>query len=294
VRWKPLPTYAAGQGLWLAGVWLLPTGGWAQALWDSASGWLSAAAVFWVLLRHRPAAVLAWSCIGVALFLNGSGSVVEMIAWRGYGVTDNPNAADVFWLSLYPLMVAGLALLLYRRAAVEETGAALLNTILAGLLNLFLGIFAWELVVWGSLSDQRLTEASRLVVTVYPLADVLLIAFLVRLLLGGGFRNPALLLLLVSFVSLLLGDVGWAAFHRSGTEPPQALLHLFHSSSMAARMLVGAAALHPSMRAITPDVDPPPPLGRLGALGLVASVITAPLVIVLQALLDRFYSVISF
>jgi hypothetical protein len=130
-------------------------------------------------------------------------------------------------------------------------------------------------------------------VTVYPLADVLLLALLLRLLLGGGFRDPTVLMLLASFSLLLVGDVGWAGFHRSGTEPTLVQQHLLHQASMAARMLIGGAALHPGVRLLVPEGQTAR-LGAAGALGLVISVLPAPLVIVLQALLDRLYSVTGF
>jgi hypothetical protein len=295
VRWKPLLGFAVGQGFMLAAVWFLPSTGWVQAFWDAGAGWMCSIALVMGVRLHRPAGALAWYVLAVAMSLNASGAIVEMIAWRGFGVTTNPNVADLFWLALYPGAVVGLGNLVYRRVAAEELGTVMLNTAVCMLLNLFMGIFGWQLIVWGPVADQSLSWANRLIVTVYPLTDLLLIALVLRLLLGGGMRNGAALFLVAAFVSQLAGDVGWASYHRSGLTTTVTAQHLLHLSSMGARALLAAAALHPGVGALTPpEGQRLPPLGGFGWGALAASVLTAPLVIVLQALLDRLYFVTSF
>jgi hypothetical protein len=295
VKSKALLGYAVGQGLLMLGAWVLPPNGWLQAFWDAAAGWMAAAAVLVAVRRHQPPGAFAWYCIAAGMFSNATGIVVEMIAWTAFGVTTNPNAADIFWLALYPGVVVGLGILVYRRVASEDLATALLNTIICVLLNLFLGIFAWEFIIWGTVSDQSLTWANRLIVTVYPLADLLLIALVLRLLLGGGLKNPSVLLMVAAFCCLLACDVGWAAFHRSGGDPSVATRHLLHMAAMAARAFLGAAALHSGIRDVAPSVTGRVPrLGVFGWVGLAASALTAPLVILLQALLDRLYSVTGF
>jgi len=204
--------YAIVQVLTVAVVWLLPTNGWWQAIWDAVAGWGCALFVVIGVRRHRPPRPGVWYAVGVGLFLNACGSLVEMIAWRGFGVTTNPNAADVFWLALYPGVLVCLGNLLYARIAAEDTGMALLNTLVCVLLNVYFGIFAWDFIVWGTGLDPNVTWANRLIVTVYPLADMALVALALRLLLGGGYRQPPLVFLVAAFACLVGSDLGWAAF----------------------------------------------------------------------------------
>jgi hypothetical protein len=76
--------------------------------------------------------------------------------------------------------------------------------------------------------------------------------------------------------------------------PPEVTQYLMEATSHTARALMGAAALHPAVRRVAPSVDGRiPDLGGFGWAGLMASALTAPLVILLQAILDRLYSVTS-
>jgi hypothetical protein len=296
LKGRPRATYVAVQALFLAGVWALPANGWMQALWEGLAGWVSAAYVVHGVRRFAPPVAIAWYAIAAGMALNATGSLVEMVLWRLFDITTNPNVADLFWLALYPALIVGVGLLVRRRVAHEDLESTLLNTTLCVLVNLFLGIFAWELIVWRTPSDHSLTWANRLIVTLYPLADLMLIALVMRLLLGGGFRNVTVLLLTASLALLLAADVVWSGYLRNGTEPENLMKHLLHSSSIAGRALLAAAALHPSVRTTVPGgaAQPAPRLGVFGWIALGASVLTAPLVILLQAILDRIYSVTSF
>ena len=265
-----------------------------HALWQGLAGSLSAAAVVLGVRRFRPEGALAWYFIAGGMLLNAAGTLVEMIAWRGFGVTTNPNAADVFWLALYPGLLAGLGILAYRRAAFEDTGTMMFHTLVCVLLNLFVGVLAWELIVWRTQSDPTLTLANRLVVTLYPLLDLIVLALLLRPLLGGGLRSPTFWLMAVALLGFLAADVGWAGFLRSGAVPDATKQYLMEATSLSARAFLAAAALHPAVRAVAPaENGRVPPLGGLGWAGLLASALMVPSVILLQAALDLLYSVTS-
>ena len=291
-----LIAYLAAQGLALAGFSFIPQGQWVHAVWQTLVGWISGSFIIVGVRRYRPTTARAWYFVTAGTFISASGNLVETFVWRFFNVTTNPNAADAFWLALYPGLIVGLGILVYRRAAVEDLGKMMLNTSICLLLNLFLGILAWEFIVWHAQSDLTLTLYNRIVVTFYPLADLTLVALVVRLLLsGGGFRNWTVTIMTVSFVCFLLAYLGWSSFLRSGSSPPAGTQYLLEATSMSARALLGAAALHPDIRAVAPPVaDPADRLGGLGWLGLLASILTAPLVLLLQAVLDIMYSVTSF
>lgn len=295
VKSRPLRAFLVTQGFLLLGSWVLPVNGWTQAAWEAVAGWLTAAFVLLAVRVLKLNARFAWYAIAGGMALNGSGSLVEMVAWRFWNITTNPNAADLFWLALYPGLIVGIGSLVRRRVVGEDMETTMLNTAVCLLLNLFLGIFAWEFIVWRTQSDPTLTLANRLIVSVYPLADLMLIALMLRLLLGGGFRNASFLMMVAALGALLAADVAWSGFLRNGTEPSDLLKHVLHASSMLGRALLAAAALHPSVHRLAPEAEGPDArLGFFGWAALGASVLTAPLVILLQAALDRVYSVTSF
>jgi hypothetical protein len=290
-----LVVHVATQLPLLAVLWLLPSGSWGRAILQSVAGCLSGGFFLAGVRLHRPQPILAWHLIAAGLLLSGAGNVVETIAMRCCQVTANPNVADIFWLTLHGGLLAGLGMFLYRHAACEELGTGTLNTIACVLLNLFIGVLAWQSIVWRAQSDHSLTLANRFIVTLYPLADLMVIAIILRLLLSTGLRNPSLLLIGTAMVWFLASDLGWSDFIRSKSFPDRLLEYVVEVTAVIARAVLGAVTLLPSVRSMSPAEEGPlPRLGWLGWLGIAASTLTAPVVLMLQALLDRLYSVASF
>jgi hypothetical protein len=289
-----LLAHAVTQAFLVAILWIIPFGGWLHALWQSAAGWLGAAFFLTGLRRFRPEPRLPWRLLGAGLLLSAGGNTVEIIFWRCCAVTTNPSIADAFWLCLPAALILCLGMMVYRRAVEEELGSGTINTIACALLNLFLGVFAWQYIVWAH-NDDSLTLANRFIVTLYPLADLMVVALILRLLLGGGFRNAALLLVAAAMGWFLASDVGWSDFIRSHAFPDRWREFFVEASALVARALLAGVTLLPSAGTIAPrPLRGTPGLGALGWLGMAASVLTAPGVLLLQALLDRLYSVSSF
>lgn len=283
------------QLVFLVGLWFVRSGTWLHAVWQSIAGVLSGVFLLAGIDLHRPRPALPWYLIAGGLLVSSAGTTVEMIAWRCCQVTTNPNVADAFWLTLHAGMLVAVLILVYRQAAAEELGTGTLNTIACALLNLFVGVLAWQSIVWRSHSDYSLTLANRFIVTLYPLADLLVIAPLLRLLFGGGFRNASVLLIATSMGWFLASDLGWSDFIRSHSFPDRLLQYVVESTSVVARAVLGAATLIPAVASASPTPsEPVPRLGLVGWLGLAASILTAPAVLLLQAMLDRLYSVASF
>jgi hypothetical protein len=284
--------FLAWHGVALVVLRLLAANGWPHALWQAFAGSLSAVAVLVGVRRHGGGSALAWRLIAAGLLVSAWGTLVETAAWRWFGVGTNPNVADACWLALYPGLIGGLGILTHRRAASEDTGTMMLYTLICVLLNLFVGVLAWELIVWRTQSDPSLTLANRIVVTLYPLADLIVLALMLRLLLAGGYRNATSWLMTLALLGFFAADVGWAGFLRGGTLPDSVKEYLLDATSLSARALVAVAALHPAMGEIAPaTAGRPPPLGGFGWAGLLASALMAAAVIVLQAVLDLLYSV---
>jgi hypothetical protein len=289
VRSRLLPSYAAAQAALILGSIFVPREGWPHAIWEVVVGWAGAAFVLVGARRFRPRGVAIWYVIGAGIFLNTSGLIVDSILIRVFAVTESPSIADLFWLSLYPGLITGLSSFVYRQTLGEDLDPMLLRTGACAVVSVILGIFAWELIIWPH-NDHRITLIWRMVVAAYPLADLILIALVLRLLMGGAARNRAFVLIAVSVLGFLIADIGWAVILRSGTQPTPGVQHLLEFCSMGGQALIGAAALHPAMAAIAPA--PPGPPRRLGGLGwtaLAVLVLTSPVVLVAHATLDYFW-----
>src|SRR4029453_9858722 len=98
----------------------------------------------------------------------------------------------------------------------------------------FLGVFAWEFMVWPTTTDHTISVATRLIATAYPLGDLMIIALMLRLMFAGGARHPSLALMFAPLCCFLVADTAWAAFMRSGTMPNALQHHLIEMTSLCA------------------------------------------------------------
>jgi hypothetical protein len=295
VESKPLRLYAAGQVLSIATFFFIPIEGWLHALWQVGVGWAGATFVLVGMRRFRPEGKLAWYALSAGVFLNAAGLLVEMIGVRFLHITAAPGPADLFWLSLFPGLIIALGTMVYRRSACEDPTALLLNTLVCALVATALAIVAWEFIVWQTHIDPHISLAKRMIVTAYPLGDLIVIALVLRLIFAGGARNAAFALIVVALCFFLGADIGWAGLLRSGKTPGPVLRRLLEMASMGAFALVGAAALHPAIRRIgKPEDEPQPTRPSARWVALVVSILTAPVVLLAQALLDHWHAVTSF
>ena len=103
-------------------------------------------------------------------------------------------------------------------------------------------------VIHPATSDPTLTLLGRAVVGAYPIGDLVVLAMLVRLILGGGRDNTSFRLMIGSLLLFLGGDVGWVLVNQLAISPGRLLGNILDAVFLAAFAVFGAAALHPSMR----------------------------------------------
>jgi hypothetical protein len=292
VRPKLLRSYAVGQTVLISAFFLVAPGDWLTAIWQMAIAGVALVFAVIGIRRSRPEAALVWYLVAAGVFLNSVGALMEVVFDKLIPMT-TPNGADVFFMCMFPPLIFALAMLVYRRAAREDLEATLLRTAACALFTMFLGIFAWEFIIWQN-GDRGLTLGRRVMVTVYPLADLIVLALMLRLFFCGAAKNVAFLLLAGSLCCFLSADVGWAIILRRGSVPTELGRVLLVVTSMSAGTLMGAALLHPALKTISPAEEGPPlRLGALGWAALAISALTAPAVLLVQALLDHFYFVAS-
>ena len=242
---------------------------WKGDLWFDLFGVASVGAIGYGIVRNRPSDRLPWLLFALGQSLFVLGDVIFSI-YDIVGVKPFPSAADVVYLTAYPVLGGGLVVLVRRRRPGQDW-AALLD---AAIVTVGLGSLSWAVLMTPYTRDRSLSLPELVISLAYPLADVLLLAVAARLLFGGGRRSPALLLIGLSLASLLITDTvyGWLSLHGSYISGDPVDVGWIISYA-----LFGLAALHPSMGAVSERLAEPPrrfPVWRLAALA--GALATAP------------------
>jgi diguanylate cyclase (GGDEF)-like protein/PAS domain S-box-containing protein len=229
--------------------------------------------------RVRPAPVGAWwlLVLGVAAWAVGD---VWYVAASGAGDVPWVSGADAWYVASYLLLGAGVAGLVRRYTperdidALIDAGAVLVSGILA----------MWALVIEPSLADASTPALARGLGAGYAVADAVLVAGLVRAVLGRAGPSRPVLLLAGAATLVMLADLAYAVLVQSGAYDGTALL--LDSVWLLGFVLYAAAALQPSTARGASEVGPvePPPLRRLALTGG-ALLVPAPIA-VLEALVS--------
>ena len=247
------PTTASASGWYLAagflaiiGFLLLPVIGLGEDAQTFYYAGISAATTGAVLIGARricQARRLPWLLLAAGQFSYTLGDIAYYIAQGVLGSDAFPAPADLFYLLQYPLVCWSLILLVRRRTPAWNA-ATLLD---ASILAIGLGMLWWVYLI-GPLAtgvDDSESLASTLVSIAYPVMDLIVLVVAIRLAVGSGASSPAFRLLLASLVAMLVGDMVYglqtaADTYQDGGVPDVLWLTEY--------VLLGAAALHPSMR----------------------------------------------
>jgi diguanylate cyclase (GGDEF)-like protein/PAS domain S-box-containing protein len=190
---------------------------------------------------HRPAARLAWYLLaaGSALFWLGDLYTYSYPHLLGADVPF-PSPGDALYVAMYPVMMAGLLLLVRRRNGGRDRSGLVDGLIL----TVGLSLPSWIGLMAPYLHLHDLSTLGKIVSVAYPVGDVILIGAVVRLALDSGRREPAFHLLTGSIVLLLVTDFGYGLLTLHGMYEHQLSLD---AGWIGSYLLWGAAALHPSM-----------------------------------------------
>jgi diguanylate cyclase (GGDEF)-like protein len=244
VRTLSMRLYLAVAALGAAGYFLVPNDTWAQTGWAVAMGYLAVAAVVVGVRRHRPAAASAWWCFAAGVFLNSTGQFVEAVIIRLLHDDSWPSGAIIFYYLMYPCLVTGLVILVWHRTARRDWAAMVdATTIATGV-----GLLSWVYVIGPAVGQPDVSLFTQLVGIAFPGSDVVLLAMMTRLLLGGGARSGSFRLLTASLMVFLGGDLAWAVINQLALEPGVTSTRILSTNFFGAYVLLGVAALHPSIR----------------------------------------------
>ncbi|HEU4693137.1 MAG TPA: ATP-binding protein, partial [Vicinamibacterales bacterium] len=226
--------------------------------------------------RYRPSAPQAWLLIGGGLVL----FLIADVIWGVYktlGRDPFPSVADVFYLGAYPFFAAGLVVATIRR---RGYGVDVRATIDAAIVTVICGYYAWVGIVMPVVNDDMLTPYERIVTILYPAADMLLLAVAARFLIGSSWNMRALRIFVAGLFLLFMGDVIFAR-NSAGLQYET----LWDSMLLAGILMMGVAALDPSMRALTEEPgDPWARSDKVRRVLIACAVMVPPLVLAWQQL----------
>jgi diguanylate cyclase (GGDEF)-like protein/PAS domain S-box-containing protein len=222
---------------------------------------------------HQPRARTAWLLFVLGQFLFFAGDLYTYSYPKLFGVdVEFPSFGDVLYLTVYPVLIAGL-LLLVRRRNPRGDRAGVIDSLI---LSVGIALLSWIFLVAPNIHLSGLTLLEKAGSVAYPLGDILLLAAAIRLAVDTGKRTPAFYLLVASIVCLLATDSGYAYVLLIDAYDHQLS---YDVGWIAYYLLWGAAALHPSMRTLeepTADVRTrltPIRLGLLAGACLIAPAI---------------------
>jgi diguanylate cyclase (GGDEF)-like protein len=229
----------------VVGYYAVPMGIAADVLYVAIG--LSCVAAICVGVRiHQPARRSPWYVMAAGQLLWTIGDAVDSWYVDVSKTSVFPSAADAFYLAAYPILAAALVLLIRRRRTGRDTAGLLDSAIVtAGL-----GVLSWVLLARPTVTEAHLSIAASAVELAYPVADILLIGLLIRLVTTPGGRTPAFRLLMAAVALLVFGDTA-----ADIVDLASASTHSFDFLWLLSYLCWGAAALHPSMRTLS---DPAP------------------------------------
>jgi signal transduction histidine kinase len=227
--------------------------------------------------RWRPSRPLAWYLMaGGQLSLVVGDAILATHKWVLPLEAPFPSVADAFSTSFYPLLAAGLLLLVRGRAPGRDWASLIDATIIAT----GVGMLSWVFLIGPNVRVPDLALFPRLVSIAYPLGDVLLLAVAVRLWRAGGHGTAAGRLLALGLAALLVADTADGLGQRNGNwqvgEPVDAVWVLSYAA-------LGLAALHPSMVSLSEPTTASTRLTRSWLASLAGASLMAPAVLIIQA-----------
>ncbi len=253
-------------------------------------GLSSSVAIFVGMRLHRPTARTAWwlFILGQSLFFLGDLYTYSYPKLLGADVPF-PSPGDAVYLTVYPVLMAGLVVLIRRRNPLGDRAGFIDSLIL----TVGFALLSWVVLIGPNLQLAGLSPIATGVSIAYPLGDIILLAAAIRLAVDSGKRAPAFYLLIASIVCLLVTDSVYTYALLIDAYHHQVVLDL---GWIGYYLLWGAAALHPSMRTLEEPASVP--RGRLTPLRLgmlTTACMIAPTIRFAQAIhsLDRLILIVA-
>jgi diguanylate cyclase (GGDEF)-like protein/PAS domain S-box-containing protein len=202
---------------------------------------------------NQPRRVFDWSLVAVSL---GFLAIAQFLWATLYfdGASTFPSVSDAFHLLSAAALVAALVLLGRDASPDEDT----LGPIETSIVGIAVGLGVWLAVVEPYLADRGLAFGDRVWAVLVPMLDALAVAVAVRTAAENRFRVPATVLLAIGTALLLFSDVTRSIAELRGGLGAGGIVAAL---SIAPALLIGAAALDPTMTHRNRPVESAPVAG---------------------------------
>jgi two-component system cell cycle response regulator len=235
----------------------------------------AAVAMLYGVRRNRPKPALPWILLALSQIVYASADATFYITHYVFKNTDFPSAADPLYLSHYPLVVVGLALLIRRRTPGRDV-AGILD---AAVLVVVAGMLSWlYLIAPRARFDSPIL--TKIVSLAFPMMDLAMFVVALRLIMGGGRRPASFFLLITNLFGIMTADTLYVLQLLSGSYSAGNFLDAIW---LAANLALGAAALHPTMTELSQRSRPRERgVGPARIVSLSAAVLVAPVTLMVQ------------
>jgi diguanylate cyclase (GGDEF)-like protein len=225
-------------------------------------------------VRMGKDARVVWWLLWVYLALTVAGNIVYDVYQYHYGVDPFPCWADPLYVAAYVPQIVALILLMRQRQRVWDRQAWIDSAVI----TVASVAVATTFVLVPMLEQSSPADASIYLALAYPLLDLVVLAILIRLTVGGGRPMSALILLTASVTVTLTADLGYNGLAAAGNadQAPGWLEALF----IGGILLMAAAATDPEAASIgrpAPHAESMMSPPRTIALGIGA--LTAPVLL---------------
>ena len=206
---------------YLLGLFLLVTGVWVGAVKSVGTGRRT-----WILIA------LAASCWLI-------GDLVQRLLELAGASNSEVGPPDVFWLGSYPLLVAGVVLMIRARGLGSEVLREIQLDVVATTVAATVGV--WQLLLAPEIAGGSL-DLFNAVAVLYPLGDIAILALSITLVLAPGVRTTPSILLILCFGLTLVMDLLYSVLP---SHLPQFNTARMDGALLVINSLLAAAALHP-------------------------------------------------
>ncbi|MGD0692831.1 MAG: GGDEF domain-containing protein, partial [Acidimicrobiales bacterium] len=166
-------SYAVLNVFLVAAIYALPS--YHVYLWGLL-GLGSAAAIVVGIACNRPDHRSAWVVIALGVTVFALGDITyDVLTKYLHEVNPYPSLADVFYLATYPLLAAGLVLIVRARRRGDGEGGAALDALIV---TAGLGALSWIFLIRPYVHDADMTWFVKATSIAYPLGDILLLCVL--------------------------------------------------------------------------------------------------------------------
>lgn len=233
----------------------------ADVYYTFATTFVVALSAWFCALRGPGSERGAWTLIALAMTSNAVADAIYEVYTIVQGEAPSVSWADPFYLTTYPLLVGGVALLVRRRVR-APIGDVFVDAVAVAVVA---ALVIWQAFVIAPGVLITGTFLERTVFAAYPMGDVLLIAALATLMFSSLKRRAEVVLLVVFAFLLLAADISYTTYELVSL--PEWVNQFSNGSYYVAYGALSAAALL-HLRATDQD-EPPVRIRSISTLRLV-------------------------